>query len=464
MEFFQEAKIKIQLENNNCIISGLKSNRTNSYTSTNNNTKTSLNKNLKNNFENEISFSFSKSSERDNYNNSNDLSMVEITEKSIFNSELNNGSFNNKTPETKTINKEKMLKKVKQTVLHKLNLDLKNYNINHKFKIKNKNENKYPFFNKIILDYQHKPAEKKIKNNLITKRITKKIKINLNFKEINLHKNNIYKRNKNDLNEECISINNTNFSTNTLNKNKNISYNNIFKYNNEIKNINSNLNSKENLNKKNKSSQNSAMKQNFKQKIEQKLSLTVKNKEKLIVNNNHSKNRKKIKNLSINTLKRNNFNNFLEISSKKYNTYLTTVNNSSILKDNNIKKCKKNINKKCIKDEIKNKQSIKSSNNSANHSHRNTLLDSNIEILNKKNYFSTYNFHNSSKPLSTRVDLRKKESKTKKLKKMLMIFGKEFIIPIKSKNDKTIKKLKLLNLFSDNRFKLSKSSLKKINQ
>ena len=132
MEYSQEEKIKIQIDNNNCIISGFNTYKTNSNISTNNNTKTSsikkFQKNLQNNLDNEISLSISKSQDNDNYNN-NDLSMIEITEKSIFNSEFNNnGSFNNKSQETKKKNKEKKLKKVKEGIIKKLNFDLPNNN------------------------------------------------------------------------------------------------------------------------------------------------------------------------------------------------------------------------------------------------------------------------------------------------------------------------------------------------
>lgn len=422
MEYSQEETIKIQIENNNCIISGIKNNKTNSNISTNNNTKTSslkkFQKNIQNKIDNEISLSISKSSEKGNFNN--DLSMVEITEKSIFNSDLKNGSFNNKTPDTKKKYKEKKHKKIKEAVVRKLNFDFPNNNINNSTKIKK--ENKYPLLNKIILDYKHKPTEKKTKNNLVTKRITKKIKINLNFKEINLHKNNSYRKNKNELNLEYANIND-NINNNTILKKKNkISYNNIFN--------NKNLNTKDNLNLniKLRTRQNSERKKNIKKQLKKQISLTITNKDKYLNDINHNKSKKKYKNLIINTLKRNSFNNFLEMPIKKYNTYLTSVNNSSILKDKKNKpKYQSLIN---AKDKIK-KKSIKYTNNNPNHCHRNALSNYKYENINKKHiYISTYNFCNSLKSTTTRVNLNKKESKTKILKKMLKIFGKELYNPI----------------------------------
>ena len=163
MDFSQEEKIKIQIENNNCIISNLNCNKTNSNNSTNTNTKTSslkkIQKNLSNELDNELSLSISETSENDCSKNKNDISMLEITDKSIFNSEAKNGSMIKKTPETKKkYVKEKKIKKIKEAVVRKLNFDLpKNSNIdNTKIKI----EKKYPLFSKIILDYQHNPKEK----------------------------------------------------------------------------------------------------------------------------------------------------------------------------------------------------------------------------------------------------------------------------------------------------------------
>ena len=452
MEYSQQEKIKIQIENNNCIISGVKYSKTNSNISTNNNTKTSslkkIQKNIENNFDNELSLSISKSSEKeDNNNNNNGLSMAEITEKSIFNSELKNGSFNNKTPETKKISKEKKLKKIKDEVVRKLNFDFPNNNINNSTKAKR--ENKYSLLNKIILDYQHKPFERKIKNNFITKRITKKIKINLNFKEINLHKKNSYKKGKNILNDELVK---TSKNLNNLKKKNNMSYNNIFN--------NKNINAKDisNINIKLRTKQYSEKKQNVKKQLSPALS----NKEKHSNVINNYKNNKKYKNLIINTLKRNSLNNILEISTKKYNTYLTTVNNSLVLK--NKKKEQKYNNLINSKDKIK-KKNITSSNNSTNHSHRNTLSDyksDNKNINKKHNYFSSYDFCNSLRSSTTRVNLQKKDNKTKILKKMLKIFGKESYIPVQSKyNDKAIKNLKLLNIIYDNRFNSAHNSVKK---
>ena len=451
MEYSQEEKIKIQIENNNCIISGIKYSKTNSNISTNNNTKTSSLKkfqnNIQNNIEKEISFSISKSSEQDNINN--DLSMLEITEKSIFNSELKNGSFNNKTPDTKKKYKEKKLKKIKEAVVRKLNFDFPNNIINNSTKIKK--ENKYPLLNKIILDYQHRPNEKKTKNNFATKRITKKIKINLNFKEINLHKSNSYRKNQNELNVESTKINNNNINNNySLKKKNKISYNNIFN--------NKNLSTKDNLNLniKLRTRQNSERKKNIKMQLKKQLSLTITNKDKYLIDINHNKSKKKYKNLIINSLKRNSFNNFFELPTKKYNTSLTTVNNSSILKDKKNKQKYKNLLN--AKDKIK-KKSIKSTNNNQNNRNRNNLSNYKFKnIKTKHNYFSSYNFCNSLKQTTTIENLNKKESKTKTLKKKLKIFGKELYNPIQSNvNDKEIQNLKLLNIISENKFKSAQS-------
>ena len=130
MEYSQEEKIKIQIENNNCIISTLKSSKTNSNTSTNKNTKASslkkVSKNLLTNLDNEVSFSISNSSNDDLPNNNKDISMLEITDKSIFFSDmnLNNGSMLNKTPETKIKSgKDKKIRKMKEAVVRKLNFE-----------------------------------------------------------------------------------------------------------------------------------------------------------------------------------------------------------------------------------------------------------------------------------------------------------------------------------------------------
>ena len=171
------------------------------------------------------------------------------------------------------------------------------------------------------------------------------------------------------------------------------------------------------------------------------------------------------------TLKTNNLNNFFEISTKKYNTYLTTVSNSEILKSNNNKNSAKNHNshkKFSHKTNKINKKYTKSSNNSANHSHRNTLSNyksnskNNNNIHNKLNYFSNSNLINSKKASTTRKNLRKKDSQIKLLKKMLQIFGKKLYNPIKSKqDDKFIKNIKLLNIISNNGNILGINSLRK---
>ena len=253
MEYSQEEKIKIQIENNNCIISTLKSSKTNSNTSTNKNTKASslkkVSKNLLTNLDNEVSFSISNSSNDDLPNNNKDISMLEITDKSIFFSDmnLNNGSMLNKTPETKIKSgKDKKIRKMKEAVVRKLNFE-RSKNNNLKFK----KENKYPLLKKIILDYQHlyKPKEK-IKCNFIKKRITKKIKMNLNFKEINFHKQNSFKGSNNNFvkeEEKCITISSSNYGNNYYKK-KNISSNSIF---DNSKPISSNIRSSFKLSKKN---------------------------------------------------------------------------------------------------------------------------------------------------------------------------------------------------------------------
>ena len=123
-----------------------------------------------------------------------------------------------------------------------------------------------------------------------------------------------------------------------------------------------------------------------------------------------------------------------------------------------------NISKKPPSPEKKN---IKSSNNSTNHSHRNTLSDyvsdkKNFNNNNKNNYYSNYNLSNSIKFSTERANLRKRYNKSKILKKMLKIFGKEIYTPINSKpNEKIIKNIKILNILSDNGFKLPKTSFKK---
>jgi hypothetical protein len=182
MEYSQEEKIKIQIENNNCIISTLKNSKANSTISTNSKTRSfslkKIQKFLPRSIDNELSLSISKTSENDSRSKKSDISMVEITDKSIFNSDNDNYSLN-KISDSKKIKK---MKKIKEAVGKKLNFDFPKKNIINNLKITtNRNGNKYPLLNKIIFDYQNKPIEKKIKNNLMTKRITKKLKINLNF-------------------------------------------------------------------------------------------------------------------------------------------------------------------------------------------------------------------------------------------------------------------------------------------
>ena len=469
MEYSKEGKIKIQIDNNNCIISGFKTYKTNSNISTNNNTKTSsikkFQKNFQNNLDNEISLTISKSQDNDNYNNNNnnDLSMIEITEKSIFNSEFNNGSFNNKSPETKKKNKEKRIKKMKEAVIRKLNFDLPNNNnlITNISKNKKKQEKNYRLINKIILDSQQKPIDKKI---------TKKIKINLNFKEINLHKNNSFKRNNNNLKEENITINNIINKNNIilLKKKKYLSFNNIFNSSKRNNNININLNSKENI--KLNSSKNSFKNQKNGKRIKKQLSMTLNNKEKYIIDKYQIRYNKKNKNMMINYLQRNSLNKFFQISTPRYNTYLNTNNNFSILKDkkeNSLDNHHIHKQNKLLynKDKIK-KTSLKSSNTSVNHSHRNTMSDYESDINKKNKFVYNYNnystFGNSLKASTTRGKIKKKYSKIKILKKMLIIFGKELYGPIESKpNEKINKRINDLNIISDNKSKLSKSLFKK---
>ncbi len=487
MEYSQEEKIKIQIENNNCIISTLRNSKTKSNVSTNAKTKSfslkKIQKCVPKSIDNEISLSISKTSDNDSINNkNNDISMAEITDKSIFNSDNKNNFSINKTPDTKKINKEKKMRKIKEAVVKKLNFDFPKKNNINDLKITNRNGNKYPLLNKIISDYQHKPVEKKFKNNLMTKRITKKININLNFKEINLHKNRSYKDKKKENEEEkSFIINKNNINNNLTNlkkKKKTISYNNIFNFNNLI---HSNINSYENLKLKIKTRENSEEKEKNKKENKKKLSISINNKEKNIIGNNLFKSSKKSKYLLINAIKRNSYNNaVLETSTtKKTNTYLTSVNNSSILKTNNSHK-DKNYNIEnfkeliYIKNKIK-KQNIISSNNSSYHSHRNTLSDNkqnnkkNNKLYHNKNYLSTYNFSNTKKPLTKRANIKYKDSKIRLLKKMLMIFGKDLCNPIKYRpevDDKTNKNYKILNnliglnIFRDNKIIYKTSSEK----
>lgn len=445
MEFSREEKIKIKIDNNNCIISGIKTSKTNSNISSNVKTKSSSLKKFQkihNNLYNEISLSISNSIEKEN--NNNDLSMLEITEKSIFSSEIKNGSINNNKESEKK--KEKKLKKIKDLVGRKLNFDLvKNNkkNINDFSQIKNKKINKSHLLNKIILDYSHKPMEKKIHYNPIKRRITKTIKMNLNFKEINLRKNYSFRENKNPFEEKKFSIHNSKGNS-TNNFDSNVSFNNIFEHSKEEKNNNTNKDSRKKIINKENSEKNKGGKKNLKKQLS------------LSINNNNKKTKhdydnsvKNIKNLMINTLKRNNFNNIFEISSKKYNTYLTTANNSSNLKSNNYNFTSKQFSYKINK---VNTKYIKSSNNSTNNSYRNTLCNyksdskNNNKLYNKMNYF-----FNSEKTSIARFNFGKKNSKTKILKIVLKIFGKKLYNPIKSKqDDKFIKNIKLLNIISNN--------------
>jgi hypothetical protein len=438
MEYSQEEKIKIQIENNNCIISTLKSSKTNSNNSTNKSTKASslkkVSKNLLYNLDNELSLSISKSSDDDLPNNNKDISMLEITDKSIFFSDMNmnNGSLLNKTPETTKINngREKKIKKMKEAVVQKLNFDLSKNN-----NLRVKNQNKYPLLNKIILDYQqlYKPKEK-FKCNFITKRITKKIKMNLNFKEINFHKNNSFKGNNNNFikeEEKCITITNSNYGNNYCKK-KNISYNNIFE---NSQPVSSNIRSSFKLSKKNCELKDKKPKEKKNMEFRKQLSSSLNSKEeKKYIQKYKDKYKEQILN-RLNTL----YNN--RNSCFNYNicvTNLKSVNNSSTLNTNysndNDDVSKKlnagNIKLSFVKSKTK-KKLTKTSNNSISHSlNKNISSDNRLKKPNKK---YNYNYRNPTQASTYRSNLNIQKNKKIMLKNLLKIFGKELYNPIKCK-------------------------------
>ena len=471
MEYSQEEKIKIQIENNNCIISTLKSSKTNSNTSTNKNTKASslkkVSKNLLTNLDNEVSFSISNSSNDDLPNNNKDISMLEITDKSIFFSDmnLNNGSMLNKTPETKIKSgKDKKIRKMKEAVVRKLNFE-RSKNNNLKFK----KENKYPLLKKIILDYQHlyKPKEK-IKCNFIRKRITKKIKMNLNFKEINFHKQNSFKGSNNNFvkeEEKCITISSSNYGNNYYKK-KNISSNSIF---DNSKPISSNIRSSFKLSKKN--SELKVKKTKDKKNIEFRKQLSSSMncyKNKYVQKYKDRYKEQILSRLDILYIHRDScFNN------KNCLTNLKSINNSSILNtncSNDIDDISKKLNVDNIKlSFVKNKlkrKLTKTSNNSTSH----TLnKNKNISLDNRsKKSIKKYNYRNPTQVSTYRSNLNVQNNKKIMFKNLLKIFGKELYNQINSKNiDKTLKNhniinnFNLLNIINNNEIKLENISVKR---
>lgn len=476
MEYSQEEKIKIQIENNNCIISTLKSNKTNSNISTNKNTKASslkkVSKNLSNNLDNELSLSISKSSDDDLPNNNKDISMLEITDKSIFFSDMNmnNGSLLKKTPEAKVKSgREKKIKKLKEAVARKLNFDLSKNN-----NMRVKNENKYPLLNKIILDYQqlYKPKEK-IKCNFIRKRITKKIKMNLNFKEITLHKISSFKGNNNQSTKEeekCITISNSNFSNNYFQK-KNISYNNIFDYS---KPVTSNIRSSFKLSKENNETKAKDNKQKLKKnsKFRKQLSSSMNNREQKFIQKYKDKYRKEMLN-RINTLYNNrnscfNYNNCMTNLKSVNNSFILKTNynneNDDISKNSNID----NIKLSFIKNKPK-KKLIKTSNNSvSNVLNKNISSDNKPKMPNKK-YNYNYNYRKPTQSSTYRRSLNTQNNKKTVLKNLVKIFGKELYNPIKSKNgdniiknhNNIINKFNLFNIIVNNEIKLENIPFKR---
>ena len=451
MEYSQEEKIKIQIENNNCIISTLKSSKTNSNISTNKDTKASsikkVSKNLLNNLDNELSLSISKSSDDNLPNNKKDISMLEITDKSIFFSDMNmnNGSILKKTPETKIKNgKEKKIKKMKEAVARKLNFNSSKIN-----KLRVKNENKYPLLNKIILDYQqlNKPKER-LKCNFITKRITKKIKMNLNFKEINLHKNNSFKGNNNNLikeEEKCIIISNSNYANNYYKK-KNISYNNIF--DNSQPKI-SNIRSSFKLSKKNSELKDKKPKEKKNMEFRKQLSSSMNSKKKQY-KEKYYKYKKELLN-RLNTL----YNNRNSCFNYNCVTNLKSVNNSSILNTNysnyndNIgqKLNTDNIKLSFVKNKLKRKSTKTSNNSSINHA-----LNKNISSDNRpKKPNMKYYYRNPTQASTYRRNINMQNNKKIMLKNILKIFGKELYNPWKSKHSDNTHNL--LNIINNNEIK-----------
>jgi hypothetical protein len=471
MEYSQEEKIKIQIENNNCIISTLKSSKTNSNTSTNKNTKASslkkVSKNLLTNLDNEVSFSISNSSNDDLPNNNKDISMLEITDKSIFFSDmnLNNGSMLNKTPETKIKSgKDKKIRKMKEAVVRKLNFERSKNN-----NLKIKKENKYPLLKKIILDYQHlyKPKEK-IKCNFIKKRITKKIKMNLNFKEINFHKQNSFKGSNNNFvkeEEKCITISSSNYGNNYYKK-KNISSNSIF---DNSKPISSNIRSSFKLSKKN--SELKVKKTKDKKNIEFRKQLSSSMncyKNKYVQKYKDRYKEQILSRLDILYIHRDSF-----FNNKNCLTNLKSINNSSILNtncSNDIDDISKKLNVDNIKlSFVKNKlkrKLTKTSNNSISH----TLnKNKNISLDNRpKKSIKKYNYRNPTQVSTYRSNLNVQNNKKIMFKNLLKIFGKELYNQINSKNnDKTFKNhniinnFNLLNIINNNEIKLENISIKR---
>ena len=474
MDYSQEEKIKIQIENNNCIISTLKSSKTNSNISTNKNTNTKtsslkkVSKNLSNNLENELSLSISKSSDDGLPKNNKDISMLEITDKSIFFSDMNmnNASILKKTPETKVkTGKEKKIKKMKEAVARKLNFERSKNN-----NLRVKNENKYPLLNKIILDYQqlNKPKEK-IKCNFITKRITKKIKMNLNFKEITFHKNNSFKGNKNKLGKEeekCITITNSNYANNYIKK-KNISFNNIFDCS---KQQSSNIRSSLKLSKKNNEKPKIKKNKEFKKH----LSCSMNNKDKKYIQKYKDKENDKEQILNrLKTLYNNrnscfNYNNFVKnLNLNSFNnSFISKTNISNDIDDVNKKSNIDNIKLSFIKNKSK-KKVTKTTNNSISHAlNKNISSDNRSKKPNKK---YNYNYRYPTQASTYRRNLNIQNNKKYMLKNLLKIFGKELYNPIKSaknsdnkiKNHNIINNFNLLNIINNNEIKMENIPFKR---
>lgn len=201
MEYPKDAKIKLKLENNNLKIFINENHKTNTRIKPEKSTSfISKIKNNTNKIDEELSLTISNTSKNENTkNNNNSASLLEITDKSVFFSEMTNKNYslinNNNANKELEDNEKSKNSKNKKIEIRKLNLDTIKTEAQRLTNIpKAKNEIKLPLINRIISNYskQSKEATKKF-SKISSKKITKaiKLKISINSNLISMRKNSL---------------------------------------------------------------------------------------------------------------------------------------------------------------------------------------------------------------------------------------------------------------------------------